>query len=125
MEYNVLGGLEATDITGLTTGSSILSIFYIVCVWRVFKKAGRPGWASIIPVYNIWTLFEIVGWNGALSLLILIPFLGWLVVAIMTLVASYKLAGHFGKSDGFGIGLVFLGIVFMAILAFDNSVYKK
>lgn len=111
--------------TGSTIFSSLISIFFIVCLWIVFKKAGKPGWASIIPVYNLWILLEISGMKGALSLLILIPILGWIAVCIIELIALFKLARKFGKSDGFGIGLIFLPYIFMAILAFDKSaVYK-
>jgi len=36
-------------------------VFYIYCTWKFFVKAGKPGWASIIPIYNILVELEIVG----------------------------------------------------------------
>jgi len=105
--------------------SLAFSVFMIICMWKVYKKAGKPGWASIIPIYNIWVLYEITGFNGALSLLILIPFVGTIIVAVLSIIANFRLAKCFGKDTGFGIGLWLLNPIFMAILAFDKSEYNK
>ena len=105
--------------------SLAFSVFMIICMWKVYKKAGKPGWASIIPIYNIWVLYEITGFNGALSLLILIPFVGTIIVAVLSIIANFRLAKCFGKDIGFGIGLWLLNPIFMAILAFDKSEYNK
>ena len=105
--------------------SLAFSVFMIICMWKVYKKAGEPGWASIIPIYNIWVLYEITGFNGALSLLILIPFVGTIIVAVLSIIANFRLAKCFGKDTGFGIGLWLLNPIFMAILAFDKSEYNK
>lgn len=91
-------------------------ILLIVIQWKIFKKANRPGWHSIIPIYNFWALFEIVGMKGWLAL---IPF----VNTICMIVAYFKLAKVFGKSSGFGLGLIFFTPIFMAILAFGNAQY--
>ena len=105
--------------------SLAFSVFMIICMWKVYKKAGEPGWASISPIYNIWVLYEITGFNGALSLLILIPFVGTIIVAVLSIIANFRLAKCFGKDTGFGIGLWLLNPIFMAILAFDKSEYNK
>lgn len=120
-----LSSLAPAIPTGSLLFSGFLGIFGIICLWIVFKKAGKPGWTSIVPIYNIWVLLEIVGMKGAFSLLILIPFVGVIIVGILTIIAYYKLAEKFGKSSAFGVGLIFLGYIFIAILAFDkNSIYK-
>ena len=105
--------------------SIALAIFEIVCVWKVYEKASKPGWASIIPIYSTWVLFEICGFSGALSLLIFIPVIGWIAVVILTIVCYFRLAESFGKSSSFGVGLWFLNPIFMSILAFDNSTYSE
>lgn len=108
---------------GMMFFSFALSVFMIICMWKVFQKAGKPGWASIIPIYNIWVLFEMTGFNGTLSLLILIPFVGTIIVGILSIISYFRLAKCFGKDSGFGIGLWLLNPIFMAILAFDSSDY--
>ena len=50
-----------------------LLIFFIACEWKIFKKAGKPGWASLIPFYSTYVLFEIVYGKGIKFLLLLIP----------------------------------------------------
>lgn len=97
-----------------------ISIFAIVCMWKIFAKANHPGWASIIPLYNMYTLFDIAWGNGLLFLLLCIPFVNF-VVGIIVYV---KLAAAFGKSGGFAVGLIFLPIIFLPILAFGNSIYQ-
>lgn len=105
--------------------SLALSVFMIICMWKVYKKAGKPGWASIVPIYNIWVLFEMTGFNGALSLLTFIPFVGTIIIAVLSIISNFRLAKCFGKDTGFGIGLWLLNPIFMAILAFDKSEYNK
>ena len=78
-----------------------------------------------MPVYSYWVLFEMVGLNGALSLLVLIPYVGTIIVSILVVVSYFRLAKCFGKDNGFAIGLWLLNPVFMAILAFDSSTYTK
>lgn len=102
-----------------------IGIFSIVCMWKVFKKAGRNGWEAIIPIYNIVVLFQISGVNPLVILWNLVPIVGSVVFLVYSIMAYIKLAKSFNKSTGFGIGLILLNVIFMAILAFDSSVYKK
>ena len=106
-----------------TPGMSFLSlaiiVLGIVAMWKVFEKAGEPGWAAIIPFYNLYVLFKITWGNGWKFLLLLIP-IAIFVFAIITMV---KLAKAFGKSGGFAVGLIFLSVIFYCILAFDHSEY--
>ncbi|MDI9498166.1 MAG: DUF5684 domain-containing protein [Bacillota bacterium] len=99
--------------------SLIFSVIVIVAIWRIFTKAGEPGWAAIIPFYNLYTLFKITWGNGWFFLLMLIPLVNF-VIMILTMV---KLAQAFGKGGGFAAGLIFLGFIFMLILAFGNNYY--
>ena len=96
-----------------------VAVLGIVAMWKIFEKAGEPGWAAIIPFYNLYVLFQITWGSGWKFLLMLIPFAN-IVIAIITMV---KLAKAFGKSGGFAVGLIFLSIIFYCILAFDQSRY--
>ncbi len=99
--------------------SLALTVLGVIAMWKIFEKAGEPGWAAIIPFYNLYVLFKITWGNGWKFLFLLIPIANF-VFAIITMV---KLAKAFGKSGGFAVGLVFLSIIFYCILAFDQSIY--
>ncbi len=100
--------------------SLAILILGIVAMWKIFEKAGKPGWHSIIPFLNMYDLVEISGYNGWLFLLFFIPIAN-LVIVILSYVG---LAKKFGKSTGFAIGLIFLSIIFECILAFGDSKYQ-
>ena len=97
----------------------IVIVFYIYSMWRIYAKAGKPGWAAIIPIYNVLVELEIVGRPWWWLLLTLVPVVNIVIGVIITL----NLAQVFGKSTGFGIGLIFLPIIFIPILAFGNAKY--
>jgi len=98
---------------------TVFAVFMIVCVVKIFMKAGKPWWAAIIPIYNAYVLFQITFGNGWMFLLELIPIAN-IVIAI---ILDVKLAKAFGKGGGFAVGLIFLPIIFEPILAFGDSVY--
>ena len=97
----------------------IVIVISIVAMWKIFTKAGKPGWAAIVPFYNLYTLFEIAWGKGILFLLTLIPVVNFIVLIIVYI----KLAKAFGKGTGFGLGLVFLSLIFQLILAFGPAQY--
>lgn len=99
----------------------ILAI-YVVCVigmWKMFEKGGKPGWGSLIPLYNMYCLFEIAWGTGWLFLLTFIPCVGFVVQIIL----CFKLSKAFGHGTGFGFGLLFLTPIFYMILGFGDSSY--
>jgi hypothetical protein len=101
-------------------------VFEIAALWHVFTKAGQPGWAAIIPIYNVWVLLKVIGrpgWWLALFLIALIPFVGWIVVLVIGIIINLDLAKSFGKSVGFAIGLILLSFIFVPILGFGSSQY--
>ena len=104
---------------GSTAISLVMSVVGIIALWKIFQKAGEPGWAAVIPFYNAYVLFKITWGNGWKFLLLLIPIAN-IVIGIITMV---KLAKAFGKSNGFAVGLVLLSTIFMLILAFGDSQY--
>lgn len=105
----------------LTTILSLaLCVFVLVCMWIVFRKAGKPGWAAIVPFYNLYVLFEITWGSGMRFLLLLIPIYN-IILSIQTQV---RLAKAFGKSGGFAAGLIFLPYIFIPLLAFGKETYQ-
>lgn len=99
-----------------------VAIFALIIVsqWKVFTKAGKPGWACIIPIYNIIVLLEIIGKPWWWLLLMFIPVVN-IVFAIWMI---NLLAKSFGKSEGFTVGLVLLPFIFISILGFGDAAYK-
>lgn len=134
MEYEATMYSDAS-IVGMLGGILIvwlllvlaLSIFSIVCMWKVFAKAGIPGWAALIPFYNLYCLCKLTWGIGWLFLLVFTPILFdcfiW-IVYIGLMVTYFQLAKKFGKGTGFAIGNALLPIVFMAILAFGHAEYE-
>ena len=97
----------------------IMIVFAIVVQWKIYTKAGKPGWACIIPIYNIIVLLEIIKKPIWWIVLLLIP----IVNIVIMIIIMIQLAKAFGKSTAFGVGLIFFGIIFMAILAFGDAKY--
>ena len=95
-------------------------ILIIAACWKIFTKAGQPGWASIIPIYNVYIWCKIVGRPGWWVILLLIPFVNFIVGIIL----SIDLAKSFGKGVGFGLGLALLGFIFWPILGFGSAQYQ-
>ena len=97
-------------------------IFYILAViamWKVFKKAGEPGWTAIIPIVNIYKLCKIADGNGFKCILLLIP----IVNIIYHILLNIRMAKAFGKSTLFGIGLILFNIIFIFILGYGSARY--
>jgi len=96
------------------------ALFLLVSYWKVFVKAGQPGWGILIPIYNLYLLLVIAGRPGWWIILYLIPFVN-IVIAILVCI---DIAKNFGKDAAFGIGLAFLGFIFYPILAFGSAQYQ-
>lgn len=97
----------------------VIGLIAVIAVWKVFTKAGKPGWASLIPIYNIIVLLEIAGRPLWWFILLLIPFVNLIIVIIVMI----DLAKSFGQGVGFGLGLVLLSPIFFLILGFGSSRY--
>ena len=115
--------MEAGDgseigIVGMLIGLAFI-VLMIASAWKVFTKAGQPGWAAIIPIYNVIVLLKIIGkpWWWIIGLLI--PFVNFVVMILM----AVGLAKVFGKGIGFAIGLILLSFIFYPILAFGDATY--
>ena len=96
------------------------TILMIAAWWKIFTKAGQPGWACIIPIYNLYVWCKIVGRPWWWILLMLIPFVNFIILIILMI----DLAKSFGKGVGFGIGLLLLAVIFFPILGFGSATYQ-
>ena len=113
-----LGGTELILI------SIILIPFFIIPIasyWKIFEKAEQPGWAALIPIYNLIILMKIIDRPWWWALLCIIPYLG----IIWIIWSNNLMVKRFGKTEAFTIGIVLLAPIFLPILAFGNSKYIK
>jgi hypothetical protein len=117
--------LDTTASTGAATGSLIfalvVTVFYLACEWIIFSKAGKPGWAIIIPIYSTIVFLNIIGRSGWWILILLVPF----VNIVFLLIFIHELSKAFGHGFGFTLGLIFLSFIFIPILAFGSSRYVR
>ena len=111
----VSGGIS---VMGLVISLALLALS-IVVTWRIFVKAGEKGWASLIPIYNVFVSYKIVWGSGWMMFLMLVP----LVNVVFAIMSVFRLAKVFGKGVGFGFGLLFLAPIFMLLLAFGDARY--
>lgn len=114
-----LMGIDPTTFWIMMACSTLLTIFMIAGMWKVFTKAGQPGWACLIPIYNVIVLLRIARKPGWWFFLLLIP----LVDIYFLFVISIEIARNFGQGTGFGIGLVLLSFIFYPILGFGSARY--
>lgn len=118
--------METEAATGAAAGGGIILIELIIIIlaitalWKLFTKAGKPGWASIVPFYNTIVLLEIAGKPWWWLFLMMIPFVN-LVVSILTIIGLVK---NFGRGGGTIVGLILLPIIFLMILGFGSAEYK-
>ena len=123
-------GLQQIEYSGGGGGGAGAIIFGIVylaiivlvvaSIWKVFAKAGEPGWAAIVPIYNMLVMLKIAGKPAWWIVLMLIPG----VNAIIGIIVAIAIAEKFGKSVGFGIGMAFLPIIFYPMLGFGSATFQ-
>ena len=98
----------------------IVALVVIIALWKVFTRAGQPGWAAIIPFFNFYILCKVAGRPGWWLILMLIPFVNFIVWIILSL----DVAKNFGKGAGFGIGIALLSFIFLPVLGFSDATYQ-
>ncbi|MFS8096419.1 DUF5684 domain-containing protein [Lentzea alba] len=122
-------GTDPTTVDPAATGIGVVGLiiylaliaFSIVVFWKTFTKAGQPGWAAIIPIYNIYVWLKLAGRPGWWLILLLIP----IVNIVIALIVSMDVAKSFGKDSVFGVvGLWLFSIIGYAILAFGGAQYR-
>lgn len=113
---NNYGGEAPSAALGIGTMifGLVIAVFFVFVMWKIYEKAGEPGWASIIPIYNFIVLLKIAGRP-----------LWWIIIfPIAGLIIPFDLARKFGKGAGFGLGLLLLSFIFYPILAFGDATYN-
>jgi hypothetical protein len=113
------GGCGAGACFGFLVYLAII-VLAIAGLWKTFVKAGQPGWAAIIPIYNLYVLCLIVGKPAWWVILFFVPIVG-LVIGILVYI---ELARAFGKGTGFAVGLLLLPFVFFPMLGFGSARYQ-
>jgi ABC-type sulfate transport system permease subunit len=97
----------------------IVSLISLIGMWKVYAKAGKPGWAVIIPIYSAIVLLEIVGKPIWWIFLLLVPCLN-IIFAVWII---NLLSKSYGQGEGFTVGLLLLPFVFFPVLGFGNYQY--
>jgi len=115
----LLGASSSSGVVLAIIGLAVM-LFELVAVWKVFTKAGRHGWAVLIPIYNGWTLCKAAKRPGWWVFLFLVPLLN-IVIGFIVLI---DLAKAFGKGTGFGVLSYFFGFITMPILGFGSATYR-
>lgn len=123
-----------------------LLAFFVIVMWRIFTKAGQPGWACLIPIYSAIVYFKIIGRKASWLLVYIIlgvlygvglymavsgnapvggilAFVGIIGIIVISIIDTHRLSKSFGQGAGFTVGLILLGIIFYAILAFGDYKY--
>jgi len=101
----------------LFLGSALL---FVAGMWKVFTKAGQPGWACLVPIYNMIVLLQIAGRPVWWFLLMFVPVVNFVVMIVI----SMDIAKNFGKGAGYGLGLALFGFVFFPVLGFSDAQYS-
>jgi len=120
------GEIEAAAAIAGTVGLVYAVVMFVVVaimiagMWKIFAKAGKPGWAAIVPIYNLIVLLEIVGKPAWWVVLMFLPGVNFVIAILIYL----ELAKAFGKGTGFAVGLIVFPVVFFPMLGFGKGQYK-
>jgi len=114
------GPADAAAFLGVFIVSGIVALIIVAGIWKTFTKAGKPGWAVLVPFYNLVVLLEVVGRPLWWIVVLLIPGVNFIFLIIIAI----DLAKSFGKGTGFAMGLIFLSPIFYPILGFGSARYQ-
>ena len=112
--------IEPWVIAALVAVQLAMMVLLIAAWWRIFQKAGEPGWAAIVPIYNAFVALKIAGKPMWWFVLLIIPLVGFVVA----LIVLFALAKRFGKGPGFALGMIILPPIFYPLLAWGDAQYN-
>lgn len=95
----------------------VITIIGVISLWKLFTKAGKPGWASIVPIYNYVVFLEVIGRPIWWLVLTFVPILQFWISIVMVL----DFAKAYGKSAGYAVGMILLPVIFLPMLAFSKD----
>ena len=126
-QYNM--SAEEAGIIALLFGALlipflILIAIYVIANWKIFEKAGQPGWAAIIPIYSWIVMLDVQGRPKWWVIWYLIPVVNYVSALVMFIIQCLDYAKRFGKDGGFLAGLILLNPIFLLILAFGSAQYQ-
>jgi hypothetical protein len=112
----------AAAVGGLIGGlfGLLVAVAIIAGMWKLFEKAGKPGWAAVVPIYNIIVLLEIVGRPLWFVVLFFIPCANFVAMVMV----SMDVARKFGQGVGYAVGLIVLPFIFYPMLGFGDARYN-
>jgi len=122
LEFPIGGGSALIGAAAVTLGITplLLALLILVSFWKLYSKAGEPGWAVLIPIYHTVVLLRVAGRPWWWLLLLCIP----MINVVVCFVIFFDLARNFDKGAGFALGLIFLGFIFLPVLAFGRAEYN-
>lgn len=97
-------------------------VYGTILRWIIYKKAGKHGWAAIIPLYRQIVMYKVCEMSPFLMFIWLIPIIGWMIMFVIAIIKRFKLSKVFGRGVGFGFGLLFLTLIFQSIIAFNSNI---
>lgn len=103
-------------------GIVILFLYGTILRWIIYRKAGKHGWAAIVPLYRQIVMYQTCGLSPWLMLLWFVPVFGWIAMFIIAIMKRFCLANSFGKGALFGFGLLILQPIFQSVLAFNSKI---
>ncbi|HOZ53965.1 MAG TPA: DUF5684 domain-containing protein [Bacilli bacterium] len=125
--FSALAGVWLVMIIIFSIIALAVGIVCIISMWKLFVKAGRTGWYAIIPILNIITMLDIVGYKWyyiCAFCLSAIPYIGWLAALLFNVTYMIKFVRAYGNKEPipFAIGLIFLPYIFLPIMAFSKKI---
>ncbi len=133
---------------GMMTAVVMTIVWYVLVIvgdWKLFEKAGKPGWHSLIPFLNMYDEYDLC-WNGSAGIVYMIALavsmglttgesqptgfaavialIACILVVVLRIMQSIKLAKAFGKGIGFAIFLMIFERIGRIILGFGNDEYR-
>ena len=117
--------LQMEALAGAFAGMTLVFFLVFVVVpiagmWKIFTKAGKPGWAAIVPIYNLYVTLQIIDRPAWWLVLMIIPVVNFVIGFLVLL----ELAGVYGKGAGYAIGMFILPFVFIPLLGFGSAQYE-
>ncbi len=106
---------------GMLLFNLLVVVGVIAGIWKVFVKANKPGWAALVPIYNLFVMAEVGGKPSWWAILMFVPLVNLIVLVLICM----GVAKNFGKSELYGIGLALLGFIFFPLLGFSDAKYRR